>query len=263
MGEVIGVMSGKGGVGKTTLALNLGMAMQQLGENVVVIDGDIKNPNLGLYLGIYQYHATINDVMKGSAELSDAIIRNTDISIIPASLTLTSSGVGLTRLKNLLSDMNGRVILDFAPGLGREALSFLDICDNSIIVTNPNIPSMASTLRLISIVENQNKKILGLVVNRTGKSYEISTEDIETACPGKTVWEIPEDENVRKSAMLKTTVLEYRPYSKASIKFRKMAADVLGKEFKETSFPRIRGFLNALNKSRKDDTKNKEVPQSI
>lgn len=263
MGEVIGIMSGKGGVGKTTIALNLGLAMHNFGEDVIVVDGDIKNPNLGLYLGIYQYHATINDVLKGRADLNDAMIKKTGISIIPASLTSTSSSIGLTKLKNLFNDMNGHIILDFAPGLGREALSFLDICDKNLIVTNPNIPSVASTLRLINIIESQNKKILGVVINRTGKSYEIAREDIETVLPGKEVWDIPEDENVRKSAMLKTPVLDYKPYSKASIRFREMAANILGKEFKQLNFPRIRGFLSALKKSPKNSTKNKEMLQSV
>ena len=53
MGKIIGVMSGKGGVGKTTESLNLGLAIHQFNEKVIVIDGDVKNPNLGLYLGLY------------------------------------------------------------------------------------------------------------------------------------------------------------------------------------------------------------------
>jgi len=249
MGEVIGIVSGKGGVGKTTLALNLGLAMHLFGENVVIVDGDTKNPNIGLYLGIYQYQATINDVMKGVAKINDAkCTHQTGISIIPASLSSTTSSVGLTKLKNLFTEMGSHVILDFAPGLGREAMSFLDICDKSLIVTNPNIPSVASTLRLINIIESQNKNIFGIVINRTGKSYEISREDIETVCPGKAVWEIPEDENVRKSAMLKTPVLDYNPYSKASIRFREMAANILGREYKESSFPTMRGFFNLFKK---------------
>jgi septum site-determining protein MinD len=248
MAEVIGIMSGKGGVGKTTLALNLGLAMQNLGDDVVIVDGDIKNPNLGLYLGVYQYNATINDVLKGSAELSDAIIKTTGIKIVPASLAYTSPGIGLTRLKNLFSDMSSHVLLDFAPGLGREVLSLLDICDKTLIVTNPNIPSVASTLRLINIIESQNKKILGVVINRVGKSYEITRGDIETVCPGKSVWEIPEDDNVRKSAMLKTPVLDYKPYSGASLRFREMAANILEKEYKEPSLSRIREFLGLFRK---------------
>ena len=230
MAEIIGIMSGKGGVGKTTIALNLGLAMHLFGDDITVVDGDIKNPNLGLYLGIYHYPATINDVLKGGAGINDARCRHdTGISIIPASLSSTSY-VGLSKTKSLFNDMSGHVIIDFAPGLGSDAMSFLDICDKILIVTNPNIPSVASTLRLINIIESQKKAILGVVINRTGKSYEISREEIETVCPGKPVWEIPEDENIRKSAMLKTPVLDYRPYSAASIRFSKIAASIIGKE---------------------------------
>jgi septum site-determining protein MinD len=249
MGEVIGIMSGKGGVGKTTIALNLAMAMQQLGKNVIVVDGDIKNPNLGLYLGIYQYPATINDVLKGSADLSSAkCTHSTGISIIPASLSSSSSGVGLSKLKKLFDELDSCVILDFAPGLGREAVAFLELCDRCLIVTNPNIPSVASTLRIVNIIESQNKNIIGVVINKTGKSYEIRRQDIETVCPGKPVWGIPEDENVRKSAMLKTPLLDYKPYSKSAESFREVAADIIGMDYKEPGFYRVRQFLDLFRR---------------
>jgi MinD-like ATPase involved in chromosome partitioning or flagellar assembly len=249
MGEVIGIMSGKGGVGKTTIALNLALAMQRLGEDAIVVDGDIKNPNIGLYLGIYRYPATINDVLKGNAELNDAKCKHyTGISIIPASLSFTSPEVGLSKLKNIFSEMSGHVLLDFAPGLGRDALSLLELCDKSLIVTNPNIPSVASTLRLANIIESQNKHILGVVINMTGRSYEISREAIETICPGKAIWEIPEDENVRKSAMMKTPLLDYRPYSRASIKFMEVAANLTGQGYEEPGFSRLRDILSIFRK---------------
>jgi len=249
MGEVIGIMSGKGGVGKTTIALNLALAIQKLGRAVIVVDGDIKNPNLGLYLGIYQYPATINDVLKGSADLNSAkCTHSTGISIIPASLSSDSSGVGLSKLKKLFDETDSCIILDFAPGLGREAVSFLELCDKCLIVTNPNIPSVASTLRLVNIVESHNKNILGVVINRTGKSYEISREDIETVCPGKPAWEIPEDENVRKSAMLKTPLLDYKPYSKAAAGFREVAAGIVGVDYKEPGFYKLRQFLDLFRR---------------
>jgi MinD-like ATPase involved in chromosome partitioning or flagellar assembly len=150
----------------------------------------------------------------------------------------------LTKLKKLFDETDSCLILDFAPGLGREAVSFLEICDRCLIVTNPNIPSVASTLRLVNIVESHNKNIIGLVINRTGKSYEISRQDIETVCPGKPVWAIPEDENIRKSAMLKTPLLDYKPYSKAAIGLRTMAASIIGVDYKEPGFYRVRQFLD-------------------
>lgn len=247
MGRVIGIMSGKGGVGKTTIALNLGLAIHQFGHEVVVIDGDVKNPNLGLYLGIYSPPLTVNDIIKKDIDLN--IVKHTHssgIDIVPAPLLLSSSGLGLTRLRDIFNKKEGYFIIDFPPGLGKETMSLLDICDEVLIITNPNIPSVASTMRVVNIVKSQDKNILGVLVNMAGKSYEIELDAIETVCSAPLLGELPEDENVRKSAMLKTPVLDHKPYSKASLKFKDIAAKITGSNYKKPQLSGLRSFFSSI-----------------
>ena len=247
MGRVIGIMSGKGGVGKTTIALNLGLAIHQFGHEVTIIDGDVKNPNLGLYLGIYSPPLTVNDVINKNIDLN--IVKHTHssgIHIVPAPLLLSSSSIGLTRLRDIFDKREGYFLIDFPPGLGKETLSLLDICDEVLIITNPNIASVASTMRTVKIVKNQDKNIMGVLVNMGGKSYEIGVDAIETVCSVPLLGELPEDENVRKSAMMKTPVLDYKPYSKASLNFKEMAAKITGNNYKKPQFSSLRSFLSSI-----------------
>ena len=73
MAKVYAIISGKGGVGKITTAINLGTALNQLGENVIIIDGNLTTPNIGLHLGSPIVPITINHVLNGQAKLEDAI----------------------------------------------------------------------------------------------------------------------------------------------------------------------------------------------
>ncbi len=242
MARVIGIMSGKGGVGKTTTALNLGLAIRSFGEKVTVIDGDIKNPNLGLYLGVYQPNFTLNDVIKRNVDLNEAkFMHASGIEIVPASLA--PSNIGLSRLRDFFDASDGYYIIDFPPGLGKDTLAILDICDEGIIVTNPNMPSVVSTMRLINIIKSQNKKVLGVIINMLGRSYEIGPDIIDTVCSSPVVGQIPEDDNVRKSAMEKTPVLAYKPYTKASLEFKAIAARITGNEYKKPQLAGLRGFF--------------------
>ena len=64
MGESIGILSIKGGVGKTTTTVSLGAALAQQGKNVLLVDGNFSAPNLALHLGIVQPEISLYDVLK-------------------------------------------------------------------------------------------------------------------------------------------------------------------------------------------------------
>jgi Mrp family chromosome partitioning ATPase len=66
MARFITVLSGKGGVGKTTSAINLGLALSKLGADVIILDGNLSSPNLSVHLGNTFFPTTIHDVMHGN-----------------------------------------------------------------------------------------------------------------------------------------------------------------------------------------------------
>ena len=69
MTRIIACASGKGGVGKTTFVANLGVALAELGKDVIAVDTNLTTPNLGLHLGVPLYPTTLHDVLKGKASM--------------------------------------------------------------------------------------------------------------------------------------------------------------------------------------------------
>jgi septum site-determining protein MinD len=71
--RIIDVCSGKGGVGKTTVAANLGLALQNFGKKVAVVDCNLTTSHLGLLFGFHNYPITLNNFLKGEARMEDII----------------------------------------------------------------------------------------------------------------------------------------------------------------------------------------------
>src|SRR3989338_3342962 len=126
MSKFIVITSGKGGVGKTTSAVNLAAAISSFDEDVALVDVNLSTPNVGLHLGAPVVPVTLNHVLSGKAELVDAIYEHeSGAKVIPASLSIKElDNVDAKELKNFakeLKKVSDIVILDSAAGLGDEA----------------------------------------------------------------------------------------------------------------------------------------------
>lgn len=89
MTRVITVASGKGGVGKTTITANLGVALSTYGEETIVLDADVAMANLELILGMEGKSVTLHDVLSGEAAIEDAIYEGPGgVKVIPAGIYL-------------------------------------------------------------------------------------------------------------------------------------------------------------------------------
>ncbi len=234
MTRIISVISGKGGVGKTTTVTNLGTALAQHGKNIIVLDANVTTPNLSLHLGIPFYPVTLHDVLKKRAPISTAIYDHySGIRVVPASLSVnalkeTQIGKLQTALLNLLGQTD-IIIVDSAPGLGEEALAAMGVADEVLIVTNPELPAVTDALRTIKLADEIGTRVLGIVVNRVkGHKHEMSKREIELMLDAPIIGSIPEDVHVPKSISLKTPVVHYKPRSKSSREFRKLAAKIIG-----------------------------------
>jgi septum site-determining protein MinD len=245
MTRLIVITSGKGGVGKTTLTSNLGAALTDFGQKVIVMDGNLTTPNLGLHLGLHLPKKTLHDVQKGKTRLKDAINPHAyGFDVIPASLGLHDlKGVDATRLPEVTFSLLGRsdyVIIDSAAGLGREALSALSSADESIVITNPDLPSVTDALKIIKLAEESKIRILGVVVNRIkGEEYEMTREQITELLGVPVIAEIPEDKNVPESIGVKQPLVGYSPDSPASVEIKKLAANLSGRKYEP---PKPKGF---------------------
>src|SRR3989338_10734519 len=89
MAKLITITSGKGGVGKTTTAINLGAALNAFGKEVIILDANLTTPNIGLHLGAPLVPVSLNHVLSGKAKIVDAIYEHeSGTKVIPSSLSV-------------------------------------------------------------------------------------------------------------------------------------------------------------------------------
>jgi septum site-determining protein MinD len=237
MTRIIGVVSGKGGVGKTTLVSNLGASLAKDGYNVAIVDANLTGANLGLHYGLISYPISVHDVMKKNAALSDAVYKHpSGVDIVPASLSfediLDTPPVNIgSEIRTTFSDKD-YVLIDAATGLDRETLNTIDMCDEFIIVTHPELPTISDALRTKSIINKYEKKLSGIVLNRVTKKDELKKDYIASFFKLPVLGVIPEDSSIRRSIELKNPIVLQNPKHKISLEIRKIANGISGKEAK-------------------------------
>ncbi|MBI2543122.1 MAG: P-loop NTPase [Candidatus Aenigmarchaeota archaeon] len=237
MTRVIGVVSGKGGVGKTTLVANLAYGLTELGKDVTVVDANLTTPHLGLHLGYHSTPKSLHNFLRGDAKLRDVIYSHPyGFKIIPAGLSVNELvGVNPDKLNDLTLNLLGKtdiILFDSAPSLGKEAMISLQIPDEILVLTNPNIPAVLDALKVANVAERMNKKILGVVVNRTNKNTNsLATSEIEDFTKYPVIGEIPEDSDVQKSLAARTSVIDYNYNSPASVAMRRLSHHLVGRQF--------------------------------
>ncbi len=234
MTRILTVISGKGGVGKTTTVSNLGAALLQKGKNVIILDANVTTPNLSLHLGIPFYPTTIHDVLRKDRDVNEAIYHHpSGLRIVPASLSIDAmKDVNVKKLERVLWNLLGQadiIIVDAAAGLGKEAQAAIDVADELIIVTNPELPAVTDALKTIRLAEDYGTKVMGAIVNRfRGKSYELPLDEIEDMLEVPILTIIPEDLSIPKSISLKVPVVNYRPGCRSSLRFKRLAGKIAG-----------------------------------
>ena len=233
MSKIIVIASGKGGVGKTTTAINLAAAMNYFGRDVLVIDGNLSTPNVGIHLNAPEVPVNLNHVLKGEAEPFEAVYEHdSGVKVIPASLSIKElKRTKQEKMKDFKKDFKKiaeYVIVDCAAGLGNEATCAIELADEVIIVTNPEMPAITDALKAVKFAEQLKKPVRGVIVTRVKKddielSPEVVREMLETSILGM----IPEDDAVRKSISVKNAVVHSHPKSKASRAYKEIAANLL------------------------------------
>lgn len=167
MSTVYAIISGKGGVGKTSSAVNLGAALNKFKEDVVIVDANLTTPNLGLYFGAPIVPVNLNHVLQNKAEIGEAIYEHeSGTKIIPSSLSLKDvKKIDSKKMEEITKDLkkiSNYIILDSAAGLGEEAKFAINSADEIIVVANPNILSVTDALKTITLAKELNKQVKGL-----------------------------------------------------------------------------------------------------
>lgn len=234
MAKIYAIVSGKGGVGKTTTAVNLGAGLNHLGKDVIVLDGNITTPNIGIHLGAPVVPITLNHVLRGLANPEEAIYEHdSGMKIIPASLALKDSDKinekGYLDLTKKLRKITDHVFVDSAAGLGNEAKSVIKCSDDIIIVTNPEMAAVTDALKTIKLAQEMKKPVIGVIITRhKGDKTEMTIPSIEDMLEIPILGIVPEDRAVKKSQVLRNAVIHTHPRSPAARNYMFISKTILG-----------------------------------
>ncbi|MBP7553791.1 MAG: MinD/ParA family protein [Spirochaetes bacterium] len=248
--RIITVSSGKGGVGKTNIAVNLGIAYAQLGRKVIVMDADLGLANVNICLGIIPKY-NLFQLIKKQKTMRDIIIdTNYGIQIV-------AGASGFSKIANLNDDERhflieemdtlsyaDVLIIDTGAGVSQNVLSFIVASDEAIIVTTPEPTAITDAYGIIKIIAteihnpalelklvvnrvvsiSEGRKVAERVINIAGQFLNIKVDNLGM---------VYEDLIVPQSVRKQTPFIVLDPTSKASVSIKHIVSRLEGIEFKE------------------------------
>lgn len=248
---IIAVTNQKGGVGKTTTALNISSALAFMGKSTLLIDTDpqahstiscVKEPS--------QYNKSLYDVLVNNDEnIGNNIVSTTipglnivisKISMAKLEPTLLGEIDGHYRLKDVLEPIRGKydfIIIDTPPTLGIITLNALVASDAIIIPIQSSFLSLEGTDDLLETIDkvkkvaNPNLYILGILITLHDKRTNISRDVVKKIKNifGKMVFNtiISKSVKLEESPAYKESIFTYAPYSVGSIQYKQVAKEIL------------------------------------
>ncbi|HIR94123.1 MAG TPA: septum site-determining protein MinD [Candidatus Egerieimonas intestinavium] len=208
MSEVIVVTSGKGGVGKTTTAANIGTGLAALDKKVVMVDTDIGLRNLDVVLGLENRIVyNLVDVIEGNCRLKQALIRdkhNPNLYLLPSAQTRDKTAVSPEQMKKLCEDLKEEydyVILDCPAGIEQGFKNAIAGASRAIVVTTPEVSAIRDADRIIGLLEAAELHNIYLIINRLRmdmirRGDMMSVEDVVDILAVDLLGAIPDDEQV-------------------------------------------------------------------
>jgi septum site-determining protein MinD len=210
MTKVMVITSGKGGVGKTTITANLGIALAKLGKKVLTVDADIGLRNLDMILGLENRIVyDVLDVLEGRVDFSKALVkdkRGLSLWLLPANQTKNKDAVDKDKWAKLMESIKETnefdyVLIDSPAGIERGFQIAALPADTAIVVVNPEVSSVRDADRVIGLLENMGKKDYFLVVNRirweaVKKGEMLSVEDLVDILKVPLLGVVPEEQKL-------------------------------------------------------------------
>jgi septum site-determining protein MinD len=256
MVKVYTIASGKGGTGKTTVSVNLGTMLAELGKETYLMDADIGMANVGLVLGLQDAPVTLHEVLAGKGNISDAIYDG------PGGLKVIPSGISLQgfqqadpdRIRDVLTEIVKRcefLLIDAPAGISKDGVVPLAVADEVILVVNPELSSIVDALKTKILTEVVGGHVKGAIINRVDQDKaDVITRKMEKVLGVPVIGIIPEDSNIRRSSSSKVPIVIKYPTSPASKAIRKIASDIVGVAYKEKAdVVPDEGFIERFSKA--------------
>lgn len=224
---IIGIASSKGGVGKTSISVNMAVALRMAGKKVLLVDLDTVNPNVGMHLGMEDLNKGLIDLFNkdNRIEIVKSVHGPTGLHVIVGVLNtkpfILSKENFETISKKLVNSAYEYIIIDTAPGIfSKESMRWWN---EALLVTTPDTPAVTGILRFCAELDG-SKIRHHIALNRFKRtSYELQQYEIEEAAANKVVAVIPEDEIVSQGIAERIPAYLIDKNSDFSIELRKLS----------------------------------------
>lgn len=240
--EVIAVTSGKGGVGKTNISINLAAALTARNKSVTLMDADLGLANIDVLLNLRPLR-NLSHVIEGDCELKDILIDGpNNIRIIPASSgikmmqqLMPAQNTGLIHAFDELEESTDFLIVDTSAGLSDSVTRFCSAAQEVLVVVCNDPASIADSYALIKNLNREYRiQRFQVIVNKVKNDAEgcklfehlrtVTEQFLDVVL--KLMVIIPEDNNILRAARRRKLFLSTYPESKATKSFKKLAAAV-------------------------------------
>jgi len=237
--RVIAISSGKGGVGKTSITTNLGIALAQLGAKVCILDADTGLANINILLNLKPEY-TIEHLLNGEKSIDEIMLEGpSGIKVVPAASGITEC-VDLDQkqhqvLSQALEQLESRfdyLLVDTAAGIGDTVLEFLASAQYCVLVISPEPTSLTDAFALMRVMKRKElKQPIYTIVNRAPNPQKANEVFRRFSAAAKKylhtrigyMGSITEDPTISSAICLQTPIIVAQPYSPASHNIRTLA----------------------------------------
>ena len=259
MSEVIVITSGKGGVGKTTSAANLGTGLALSGSKTVLIDTDIGLRNLDVVMGLENRIVyDLVDVAEGTCRVKQALIKDKrfdGLYLIPAAQTRDKTAVKPSQMIKLCEELREEfdyILIDCPAGIEQGFKNAIAAADRAIVITTPEVSAVRDADRIIGLLEANEIRNPKLLVNRlradmVRRGDMMSIDDIIDILAIGLIGVIPDDEKIVVSTNRgEPAICDSK--SVAGQAFRNVVRRIKGEDVPFISFNEDQGFMLKLKK---------------
>jgi len=252
MTNILSFVSIKGGVGKTTLALETAISLaKNFDKKILLVDANFSAPNIGLYLDLTADY-NLQDSLSSKTLLQNTIYEAHGIDIIPAALHYHKE-IDPFKLKKLLTKYKPRydfIIIDSSPN-HEELLPVIATSDKIFLVTSPDHVTLQTTLKAAKIAREQKTPIQGIVVNKIrSPKHEYNLKEIENISEIPVVAKIQDHKKMAEALSTKTPISILDETNVISKEIKNLASSICGSPESEGWFQKIFSLKKILPKQK-------------
>jgi len=230
-GRVLAVAGAKGGVGKTTTAVNLGVALAEAGETVAIVEMDLAMANIVDFLQ-FEPERTLHDVLSGTVTTTKALYAVEErLHVLPAGTELADfNAINVAALAPVVRSLRPAydwIILDTAAGVSPETIYPLRLSDEVIIVSTPRVASIRDAKKTIELADRVNGTVGGVVLVRAGTGQAPPPERLAGFLNTDLLGSVPNDPTVAEAQDRSQPVSTYNPDSPAAEAYQRIADSLI------------------------------------